>query len=336
MKESIMGLRQPFKRGATWYFEFNRKRLSLRTQSKTEAYKLYNEIKREYLAGRWQLAEEKKVPSLGQFITEYLEWAEAVQPKRTFMANRLALKKLFALEGASKPLDQLGPKTIDRLVADCRKKKLKTNSINNYIRHIRAVLNKSVEWEYLTENPFRRCKELKSTKRPPAYLSAEESRRFLASIEDQDIRRLVLSFLCTGRRRSELLALDWADIDFEHERYLIRRSKTHLARTYPMHPSFRAVLETFADREGRVFKRWQHPDTITGLVKAELIKAGFDKLRLHDLRHSFASNLAEEGIPLQTIGELLGHTDKRTTEIYAHLSDRHLRNSLNKLTLFKP
>ena len=153
------------------------------------------------------------------------------------------------------------------------------------------------------------------------------------SIRNLDLRRFVTASLYTGRRRGELFYLEWADIDFDRDCYLVRKSKSHLVKSYPMHPEFRAVLESFDNRQGRVFNRWEHPDTLTGLVKQALIDAGHPEMRLHDLRHTFASNLAEAGESLQTIGELLGHTDKRTTEIYSHLSDQHLRASLNRLKL---
>ncbi|GAB7023787.1 tyrosine-type recombinase/integrase [Salidesulfovibrio brasiliensis] len=334
MTMGIMGLREPFKRGSVWYYEVNRKRMSLRTSKKSEAKLLFAEIKRQYLAGRLEeLKEEESTVSLGEFEDEYLEWAESTQEPKTFKANRLALRKLLEVEKRSVFLEKLGFKSLDTLVAKCKGKKLKTTTINVYIRHVRAVFNKAVDWGYVNENPFKGYKELRTAKRPPAFLSAQECTNLIKSIEDMDLRRFVIALLYTGRRRGELFALEWADIDFERDCYLVRKSKTHLAKRYPMHPEFRAILESFDDRQGRVFKCFGHPDTLTGLVKQALVDAGHPDMRLHDLRHSFASNLAEAGESLQAIGELLGHTDKRTTEIYAHLSDHHLRASLNRLKL---
>ena len=332
MNKSIMAIRKPFKRGNFWYYEINRKRVSLKTKDKAKALRIFNEIKREYLAGRLkQLTKEKSV-SLGDFAAEYLEWAETTQIYKTFRANRLALNKILAIESASKRLDQLSPKTIDKLIAQSRKKKLKPASINNYISHARMVMNKAVEWKYVKENPFASCKLVKKTRRPPAFLSPEQCTEFLASVADTELKKLIISYLFTGRRREELFNLEWADIDFERNSYLIRRSKTHLSKHYPMHPAFREVLESYEDRTGRVFKKWLHIDTISKHVKQALINAGFENFRLHDLRHTFASNLAEAGESLHSIGELLGHTDKRTTEIYAHLSSGHLTQSIQKLT----
>jgi integrase len=334
MNIGIMGLREPFKRGKIWYYEINRKRMSLRTSNKSEAKQLFAEIKRQFLAGRLEeLKEEGCKVSLGQFESEYLDWAESCQEPKTFQANRLALRKLLEVETRSVLLEGLGFRSLDNMVAWCKGKNLKATTINNYIRHVRAVFNKAVDWDYVKENPFKGYKELRAAKRPPAFLSAQECTNLIKSIGDFNLRRYVVALLYTGRRRGELFALEWADIDFERDCYLVRKSKTHLVRRYPMHPEFRAVLESFDDRQGRVFKCWGHPDTLTGLVKKALVDAGHPAMRLHDLRHTFASNLAEAGESLQAIGELLGHTDKRTTEIYAHLSDQHLRASLRRLKL---
>lgn len=334
MKVGIMGLRKPFKRGNKWYYEINRKRMSLRTSKKSEAMQLFAEIVRLYQSGRLEeLKQEECKVSLGQFEDEYLVWAESTQEPKTFQANRLALRKLLMVEERSVQLEGLGVRSLDNLVAKCKGNNLKSTTINNYIRHIRAVFNKAVDWDYVKENPFKGYKELRAAKRPPAFLSAQECTNLIKSIEDTELRRFVIALLYTGRRRGELFALEWADIDFERDCYLVRKSKTHLAKRYPMHPEFRAVLKSFDDRQGRVFKCWGHPDTLTGLVKKALVNAGHPDMRLHDLRHTFASNLAEAGESLQAIGELLGHTDKRTTEIYAHLSDQHIRASLNRLKL---
>ncbi|BDQ38772.1 integrase [Pseudodesulfovibrio nedwellii] len=333
MTIGIMGLRKPFKRGKYWYCEINRRRVSLRTSEKFEATQIFNGLKREYLAGRLEELQSECKTTLGEFADEYLEWAESTQKIRTFRANRLALDKLLAVAERSKKLDQLNFKPLDALVAKGKKGKLKTSSINNHIRHVRALFNKAVDWGLVEKNPFRGFKELKSEPRPPAFLSAKECVELISSIEDMELRRFVTASLYTGRRRGELFYLKWSDVDFERDCYLVRKSKTHLVRSYPMHPEFRALLKSFDDRQGRVFKRWEHPDTVTGLVKQALINAGHPEMRLHDLRHTFASNLAEAGESLQAIGELLGHTDKRTTEIYAHLSDQHLRDSLKRLKL---
>ena len=90
---------------------------------------------------------------------------------------------------------------------------------------------------------------------------------------------------------------------------------------------FRAVLNSIGPGEGRVFSRWKHPDVISHIVKKALQDAGYGHMRLHDLRHTFASLQVMAGKDLRTVQELLGHTEQKTTLIYAHLSEDYMKEA---------
>jgi integrase len=120
------------------------------------------------------------------------------------------------------------------------------------------------------------------------------------------------------------LRLTWQDIDLKKNRYkvIVKGGKK---QEYPINTVFRSVLIAIGPkREGRVFDRWKHADTLSHLVKAALVDAGFSNLSLHSLRHTYASLKVLEGRSLREVQELLGHSEQRTTEIYAHIEDDHL------------
>lgn len=336
-----MGLRNPFKipTSPNWYYEINRKRRSLGTANKAEALRLFNEIKRQYLAGKLQSLTGECSMTLGDFYKEYEEWAEVNRSHKTACADMLALRNLMDVSGRSVRLDRLNAKDADKLVTACRKRKLQPTSINNYIRHLRSAFNKTVEWGYLKSNPFKGIKELRIQKKPPAFLDKNGVARIMLAVEDPDLRALIMAYLATGRRRNELLMLTWDDIDHKGNRYFVRKSKTHLSKWYPISPTFKTILNSLSkgNDKGKIFSRWQHPDTITHNVKAALRSAGFGSMRLHDLRHSFACLFIEGGGDLRTLQELLGHTRYQTTEIYAHVSDSHLQDEIQRVNfpLFK-
>lgn len=331
---NILPIRKPFKtKYGTWAYEINRKRLSLHTKDKSEALRLFNEIKRQYLAGKLVQLTGGCSKSLSDFAVEYLEWAQDAQNKSTFRANRLALTKVLEICEPTTTLDKLGLKQIDLILAASTVAKLSRSSINNYIRHIRAVFNKAVDWGYISANPFRHARELPKQNRQPAFLSRDEITKLVASIKDLDLRRLVVAYLATGRRRGELLTLEWGDIDWEARRYLVRISKTHLSRWYPINEQFAAVLKAMPEGEGRVFGRWQHPDTISHNIKAALRDVGLGHIRTHDLRHTFAHLVLDSGGAMRELQELLGHTELRTTEIYAHVSNDRLARVANAVRL---
>ncbi|NVM20967.1 MAG: site-specific integrase [Desulfobacterales bacterium] len=308
-----------------YYVEINGKRRSLRTKDKTVARRLHNQIKREYLKGKVHQLIGKCTVTLGQYRDEFLKWAEDVQPTKTFKANRLALNKLVHYTGETISLEQISQKHLDQMIADCKRRALAVASINNYIRHARASLNKAVDWKYIRSNPLSGAKEFPLEKRPPGFLSRQEALRFLASIEDVDLRRFAAALIATGRRRSELFRLRWEDVDLEGNRYLARKTKNHLSKWYPINAMFKSILLIIGPKKNcRVFDRWLHPDTITHLIKQVLRDAGYGHLKTHSLRHTFASLKAVEGRSLKEIQELLGHTEIKTTQIYAHLTEDHL------------
>lgn len=329
----LMSLRKPFKIPGSdfWYIEVDRKRRSLRTKDKGDAARLFAEIKRQYLSGKLAKIHGDCLKTLDDFRAEFLDWSEQNQPRPTFRANRLALDKLMAETGGKVRLDAISRRDTDRLITTARKAKLTTATINCYLRHVRAVLAKAVEWKYLPSHPLAGLKELAAEVRKPNFLTAGEVAAVLHKVEDIDLRRLVAAYLATGRRRTELLALAWEDVHLERGVYLIRSSTAKRGKggLYPINAAFRSVLQAIGEGQGRVFSRWCHPDTISHMVKEVLIAAGRPDLRLHDLRHSFAVAFVEAGGDLRTLQSLLGHTRYQTTEIYTHVTDDHLAKAAN-------
>lgn len=331
----IMSLRPPFKRPGSdfWYYEIDRKRRSLGTKNKAEAERLFNAIKKQYMAGKILRLNDECAKSLGEFIDEFLEWSADTNPVDTHKAHENALNKLLKVEGRSVRLDRVNLRAIDRIKAEF--KSHKPASINNYIRHLKSIFNKPVEWGYLRANPFRHAKQVSTVKAPPLYLTVKDVQTLLGKVDDKDARALITAYLCTGRRRAELTRLTWEDVDMENARYFVRQQKTHLSRWFPASRDFMAVLDSFpqSERQGFVFKRWRHPDTVSHVVKAALKAAGLGRFHLHTLRHSFALLFLEQEGSLRTLQELLGHTQHQTTEIYAHISGDHLRDAVNMVKM---
>ena len=329
-----MSLRDPFLRGAIWYCEVDRQRVSLKTKDKGEALSRFAEIRKRYLE---KLAgtplHVDNLITIGEFAAEYTAWAEgAIKSKKTFKANLLALKKIISVTGRSLLLSEVRARHIDMLIA--RHRNCKSVSINNYIRHARVVMNKAVDWEYIPANPFEKIKLLRESKEPPRFIPPSEVIDFLQGIDDVDERRLLTAYIFSGCRRSELMGLKWEHIHIDTNEYYISSttSKSNVSRWYPMHPMFKSVLLAVGPkRSGRVFNRWSHPDTITHIAKKALEQGGYPNLSLHKLRHTFATLLKEGGVDLDTIGSLLGHSDRSATEIYAHITDNRQRAALSAI-----
>ncbi|HVT46506.1 MAG TPA: site-specific integrase [Vicinamibacterales bacterium] len=203
------------------------------------------------------------------------------------------------------------------------------------------------------------------------YLSADEETRLLAALDARDAARararhsanewrelrgydrlpvfgvytdalnpLVRLALHTGCRRGELLALHWRDIDLTAARLTVRAdtTKTGEARYIPLNRAIVAVLRAWrpadADLDACVFPGVDDDTALTTVKKSwggVLKAANITGFRFHDLRHTFASKLVMAGVDLNTVRELLGHSDIKMTLRYAHLAPEHKMAAVEKL-----
>ena len=137
---------------------------------------------------------------------------------------------------------------------------------------------------------------------------------------------LVILALKTGMRRGELFNLQWVDIDFKAKTLAVHGAGAKSGKTRHIPLSSQALGSLIKWRnqaagKGYVFATWQGKlTTITKAFNNLLKDAGITDFRFHDLRHDFASKLAVEKVDLNTIRELLGHSDLQMTMRYAHLS----------------
>ena len=193
------------------------------------------------------------------------------------------------------------------------------------------------------ENPCRSIDKYRQH-RHERFLSEEEYRRLGKALDEADggaggaspaavtaIRLLAL----TGCRRSEILALRWAHVDLEAGELRLADSKTG-ARLVPLS---RAAVEVLASLPRIPGNPWVIPGRKPGAPLRNLqypwevvrARAGLDGVRIHDLRHSFASRALALGESLSMIGELLGHRRVRTTARYAHLARESVTASSSRV-----
>jgi integrase len=229
---------------------------------------------------------------------------------------------------------ELSPLDIDRL----RLRLAKTHapqSVKNALELLRRIINYGVK-RHLTE-PGKFKIELPSVNNQTTEnLTPEQLSRLLKVLDDDfdqaaaDIFRMALF---TGMRRSEILGLAWAAVDFERGFITIRDPKGGRDQAIPMNAAARAVLE---NRPREKESPWVFPGRFAGQHKHDAWKS-IDRIRkaaklpvgfrpLHGLRHTFASMLASSGaVDLYTLQKLLTHKSSAMTMRYAHLRDDVLR-----------
>lgn len=214
-------------------------------------------------------------------------------------------------------------------------------TINREFSFIRAALYDAMSRELIDRNPAARMKLLPEENERTRVMTELEERKLLAKV-DPWIRPMLRVAVLAGLRRGEILNLRWADIR-EGLIHVSPEAKSHEGRQVPITPDLQPVFDEQDRRvlDGRAIE-WVFPDPVTGNPIAEHVLAGaFNKavrdagildLHLHDLRRTFASRLANRGVSLQTIAELLGHGATYVTERYSWLKPDTLRDAVNLLS----
>lgn len=209
-------------------------------------------------------------------------------------------------------------------------------TVNNHLRVLSKILSLAVDAELIDSNPVFRVKKFKPNNRRLRVLSDEEEAALLAALDGNDlIQCIVIVALNTGLRRGEIFGLKWADVDFERGRLIIRKTKASKERFVPINSTVRKLLRSIP----RLLTDYVFPSPKTAGRLID-IKKGFrtavdfakiKNLRFHDLRHTFATRLADSGTDAYTLMEIMGHADIKTTMIYVHASAEAGRSAVEKL-----
>ena len=216
---------------------------------------------------------------------------------------------------------------------------------NRALEMLVKMFNLAEAWELRPpgHNPCRHVRRYAVRHRHERFLTAEELHRLGQVLDAAPHERLASAhaaaairlLVLTGCRRNEILALRWEDVDFEAGELRLRDTKTG-ARLAPLAPLAARVLEGLPRVPGNpwVFpgrKRGTHQSNINDSWDRIRKRAGLDGVRLHDLRHSFASRALALGESLSMIARLLGHTQVHTTARYAHLARDSVKASTQKV-----
>jgi len=226
---------------------------------------------------------------------------------------------------------------------------VKERTVNREYDAIRSMFNKAVIWKMIEENPCIGISKykIKKMRSAPNFLTVAQVDLVLHKSSSTYLHDMILLDVYTGLRKMELVYLEWTDINFQSW-LLVIQAKDHLRwqpksgemRTVPIpEPCHGMLLErraqyqrlskfAFSNELGRPRLNNLGRDLRELLVRIGLYKRG---MGWHTFRHTYASHLVMQGIPLNTVGELLGHQDPSTTKIYAHLEPEHLQAAVEKL-----
>lgn len=232
-------------------------------------------------------------------------------------------------------------------------KPLAPKTIKNHYLLVSSILSTAVEWQFIKENPASRVRSPKANQKESSFLDEKETLQLLdlLKIEPLKYQTMINILIFTGLRRGELCGLEWKDIDFDKKTISIKRASLYTASDgiYTSIPKTKQSTRiiTISDNLVNVLKHYQQwqgvekekcidwqehdrlftqkngnpisPDTVTKWFSKFIEKNNFKKVNLHCLRHTNATLLLANGVPLKNVSARLGHAQASTTlNIYTH------------------
>jgi integrase len=308
-----------------------------RTQAEAELRRLIGSVDQATLS--------RERVAVGQVGALLLESLRAKGRKRATIetyssALRIQLVPFFG----SRTLDRIGRREIEAFSAHMQKTGRSAKTTLNALGILHSIVEYARREGWVASNPCTLADKPRASEGDPdiRFLEQEEVEALLRAVPDDDLgrveRHIYLTAAMTGMRQGELLALRWRDIDWPAQRVRIRRSfvrgefgtpkSKRSSRSVPLADRLAGELDllhretVYAGDDDLVFA---HPHTGKPIDRSRLLKrfkaalrtAEVRPVRFHDLRHTFGTRMAAQGVPMRALQEMMGHRDFKTTLIYA-------------------
>ncbi len=308
-------------------------------------------------------------PTLDDLAKDYLErYAEAHKRPSSVRDDRRMLSKNILPKLGQMRVTEIAKRDIEKLHISLNRQDGQRKPTPYLANRVLALLSKmcnlAIEWKWRPDNPARGIPKFHEDERE-SFLTIEQMQKLREAIElypDASARNALLLLMLTGSREAEVLKATWEQFDLQRGVWTKPSHHTKQKKTehVPLSPETLKLLHglwaqgavgplfpglkgtgkggklTGGDRRVSLRRPWVQVCRAAGLVevitrkgKRRTITRYKLNLRIHDLRHNFASHLANKGVSLQVVGGLIGHTQIRTTQRYSHLQDAALRDATN-------
>ena len=182
---------------------------------------------------------------------------------------------------------------------------------------------------------------LKVSGQPETFLRRKQMQELAAACatsSNSSLFQIVQILALTGARKREVLDLKWKHVFLDDQYFLVPKAKNGSPRKVILNEDARNILRNRLQKQSKL-SQFVFPNPKTGKPYGCIYhswndarkKVGLNNLRIHDLRHSFASALVNQGISIYDVQQLLGHQSIKTTQRYAHLDDNKLKYSANEV-----
>ncbi len=276
--------------------------------------------------------ERRAVPTYGELADQHVAH------------SRTHIKSIKTLEGYMKRirnrwgklrLTDIRQQDIAAWLAELRKEGLAEATVEK----TRVIMSRSfqlgAQWEVpgADRNPVKGVPRAKFNNARQTYVDSKQAAELLAAAagsRNKQLRPIIALLLLTGMRVSELLSSRWCNLDLDRRTLFVPTSKNGRSRHIPLSQAAIDVLRDMKRPDGAVFlfpnprDPQKHLTTIKHGWQAVRDAVGLPSLRIHDLRHSFASAAVTAGIELYHVGKIMGHQSVSSTARYSHVANSAL------------
>ena len=313
---------------------------------KTDAVRWANQTEAAIIEGRFFKTAESQKHTLSDLIDRYIR--DVLPRKAKVYVEYASQLKWWEEQIGDVRLSDLSTSLISeqrdllsRTITN-RKKQMSPARVNRYMAALSTALNTSIrEWEWMEDNPMRKISKLKEPRGRVRYLKNEERERLLAACKDSvnpHLYMAVVLALSTGARQQEVWGLRWSEVNLERGLITFTETKNNEFRSVPLEGHARELLLGHS-KIRRIDSDLIFPSKKNPVVRHDfrdpwnkaLVVAEVEDFRWHDLRHSCASYLAINGVPMLTIAEILGHKTLAMVHRYTHLNTEHLTEAISDM-----
>lgn len=297
--------------------------------------------------------------TLGEYLTEkWLPAVESTLRPATFRTYRLTIEAYVLSRIGRRPLQALSPDMLNALYGKLlteggkQGRPLSARTVLSVHRVLRKALQDGLRWGYVARNVADAAMPPKARTHEMRVWDAQELRQFLDHVAEDRLSAMWFVFASTGMRRGEVLGLRWRDVDLDGSQLAIRQTllafggelhfgepktksgRRQIALDSGTVASLRAHRKRQMEERLRAGPAWAdsglvftdevgnplHPDGVTRAFAARAGEAGLPRIRLHDLRHGWATLALKAGVHAKVVSEVLGHSSiSLTLDTYSHV-----------------
>jgi len=300
-----MGL---YKRDTVWWMSFTHNGKQIRRSTETEdkklAIRIFDKLKGEIAEGKWF---EKPVGEGYKFkdlMKKYFEEYSAVNKAASSQKRDKSLIVQLVSVFGDCYLTEITPAMISDFKVKRRSDGVSPRTINYELTTMSHAFNIAIrEWGLVHDNPVKMVRKERVSNNIERWLTSEEEKKLL-NASPKWLQDIIVFAINTGLRQSEILDLKWSQVDMDRQTITIFEQKNRCVDTLPLNETVLKLLierqNTYNNSDGYVFpntlnQRKENRVLLTAFYKA-LTRAGIKNFRFHDLRHTFATRLVQNGV----------------------------------------